>query len=329
MTARRSRHSGPRFTVVMPAHQAAATIEEAIGSVLAQTIADFELLVVENASSDGTLQSAERFASRDPRVYVFHLEQGSPVVGRNLGIEKARGEYVTFLDSDDVYAPGFLDAVERAIGAYPGRTLYALGGVSVSPDGARSPLSPTMPRDAPKELTLADATWMSLFPNMVAYPAEALRELGGFHDCHVEDYDLWIRTFATGGTGVYLPGEYSEHRVYRESRSHDPAAYEASVDSALASLRDALSHEIAPGDRRSVEERIALLEKRRERIHARADLESRLRAGEYRGARAAYLHAAPAYRSRRRYLAGLGLMLVSPRLFRRVLLRRDGAPQAD
>jgi len=186
-----------------------------------------------------------------------------------------------------------------------------------------------MPRDAPKELTLADATWMSLFPNMVAYQVEALRELGGFRDRHVEDYDLWIRTFATGGSGVYLPGEYSEHRIYRTSRSHDPAAYEASVDSALASLRDALSHEIAPGDRRSVEERIALLEKRRERIHARADLESRLRAGEYRGARAAYLHAAPAYRSRRRYLAGLGLMLVSPRLFRRVLLRRDGAPQAD
>jgi hypothetical protein len=308
----------------MPAHQSADTIEESIRSVLGQTFEDFELLVVENASTDDTLLRAESIAARDPRVYVFHLERGSPVVGRNLGIDKARGEYVTFLDADDVYLPGFLAFVDEAVRAHPGRTLYAVGGVSVAPDGSRTSLSPTMPTGAPKDLTLADAAWMSLFPCMVAYPVDAIRGLAGFKDCHVEDYDLWIRTFAEGGTGIYVPAELSEHRIFRTSRSHDPAAYEASVDSALASLRDALGHDIADGDRRAVEERVALLEKRRERIHVRAGLEERLRAGEYRGARRAYVLAAPAYRHRGRYLAGLVLMLVSPRLFRRALLRHEG-----
>lgn len=313
----------------MPARQAAATIGEAIGSVLAQSFADFELLVVENASTDDTLQQAELFASRDPRVYVFHLEKGCPARGRNLGIEKARGEFVTFLDSDDVYGPGFLAAMDDTIAAHPGRTLYALGGVHVALDQTRSPLSPTMPKAAPKRLSLADAAWMALYPNMVGYPVEALRELGGFRDCYIEDYDLWIRTFAKGGTGIYVPGEYSEHRVYRTSRSHDPTARAVSAASALTSLREALAHDLALDDRRSVEQRIALLEqrvvlleKRREHSRARARLEAGLLAGEYRGARAAYVRAAPAYHSRARYLVGLVLMMLSPRLFQRAFLLR-------
>jgi glycosyltransferase involved in cell wall biosynthesis len=310
----------------MPAHQAAATIEEAVGSVLAQTYEDFEVLVIENGSTDDTLARIERMAARDPRIYVFHLDEGCPVIGRNLGIENARGEFIAFLDADDIYLPGHLAFVDRAIREYPDRTLYAVGAVRVAPNGRRSRMSTTMPRTRPKELVLADVVKITLVPNMVAFPTSDLRELGGFHDCRVEDYDLWVRTFAAGRRGIYLPAALSEHRIIRTSRSHHPDAYEASVDSAVASLRKALAHEISVRDRRSIERHIALLVKRRERIRARTELEARLRAREYGGARAAYLHAAPAYRSRPRFIGGLALMLVSPRLFRRVLVYREGEP---
>jgi hypothetical protein len=242
-------------------------------------------------------------------------------VGRNLGIEKARGEYVTFLDAGDAYPPGFLSFVDEATRACPDRTLYAVGGVSVTADGARTPPGPTMAAGAPRELSLAEVVRMELLPDMVAYPAEAIRELGGFRACHAEDYDLWVRALAGGGTGVCVPAGLSGHRVVRTSRSHDPAAHEATLESELCSLRDALAHDLKDGDRRSVEERVASLEKLLEPIRARAGLEERLRAGDYRGARAAYLRAAPAYRRRGRYLAGLAVMLVSPRLFTRARLR--------
>jgi hypothetical protein len=165
---------------------------------------------------------------------------------------------------------------------------------------------------------------MMLFPNMVAYPAEELRKLGGYRDYYIEDYDLWVHTFATGGTGIYLPGEFSEHRIYTASRSHDPVFYEHCVDSAIASLRDALTYGIAASDRTTLERRVSLLERRRERIAARVALEERLRSGQYAHARRDYLHAAAAYRSRARYLAGLAVMLLSPRLFARTMRRYEG-----
>lgn len=322
---RRVRHgaSCPRFTVIMPAHNSTTTIDGSIASVLAQTVEDFELLVIENGSSDDTLERARRWSARDPRVYATTLDAANLVAARNAGIREARGRFVAFLDADDVYAPGFLATLETAIAAHPGRSMYALGGVSVAPDGKRSPLSPSMAADRPTELTLAIVVWMTLFPNQVAYDADALRALGGFRDHYIEDYDLWVHTFATGGTGVYVPAEASEHRVYWSSRSHDPAFYDASVGSALESLRDALTEDLAPVDREAVERRIALLEKRRARIGERAALEERLSRGEYAGARRSYLRAGPAYRSRLRYLGGLALILVSPRLFARAARRRD------
>lgn len=318
--------SRPRFSVVMPAHNSAATLDEAVASVLAQTFEDLELLVIENGSSDDTLELARRWSARDPRVYATTLEAGDVVLARNAGITEARGDYVTFLDADDVYLPGYLAFLDSAVREHPGRTMYAVGGVSVAPDGARSPLSPSMPKDRPRELTLSDVAWMTLFPNMVAYPADELRKLGGYRHSYIEDYDLWLHTFAVGGTGIYLPGEFSEHRIYRSSRSHDPVFYEHAVDSALASLRDALTCDIAEADRASLERRVALLERRRERIAARAALEERLRRGQYARARRDYLHGAPAYRSRVRFLAGLALMTVSPRLFARSLRRHEGEP---
>lgn len=323
MAAKRKVPSVPRFSVVMPAHNAAATIDESIESVLAQTYEDFELLVIENGSTDDTLTKARTWSARDPRVWVTSLDAANVATARNAGIAQARGDYLTFLDSDDIYLPEFLATMERAICDRPGRTMYALGGVSVSPGGKRTQLSPSMPKDHPTELTLALVAWMTLFPNQVAYMAAGVRALGGFRPYYIEDYDLWVHTFAAGGTGIYIPGETNEHRVFLSSRSHDPAFYEASVDSALASLRDALEHDLAAPDREAVERRIAVLVKRRARIEERMALEARLAEGEYRGARRAYVRAAPAYRSRGRYVAGLAAMLVSPRLFARVLNDRQ------
>lgn len=100
----------PLVSVVMPVHDSAATLGASIRSVLAQTHTDLELLVTDDASSDNSMDLLMQFARQDERV----LPQAAPKRGgagraRNLAIERARGDYVAFLDSDDMWLPKKLE----------------------------------------------------------------------------------------------------------------------------------------------------------------------------------------------------------------------------
>lgn len=98
----------PRVSVIIPAHNAAPFIEQTIESVVEQTYADWEVVVVDDGSSDGTwdlLQAA------GPRVRSFRRETaGGPAVARNLALSKATGELVAFLDADDLLLPRYLES---------------------------------------------------------------------------------------------------------------------------------------------------------------------------------------------------------------------------
>ena len=96
----------PLVTVIMPAYNAEAFVAEAISSVLAQSFADWELIVIDDHSSDQTYEIAARVQQEDPRVCVLRNEVNSGVAKtRNRGIDLAKGKYVAFLDSDDIWHP--------------------------------------------------------------------------------------------------------------------------------------------------------------------------------------------------------------------------------
>lgn len=100
----------PLVSVIMPAYNAEPYIEEAIRSVLNQTLTDLELIVIDDCSPDDCFAIAHEFADRDQRVTVLRNEFNSGVaVTRNRGIDLARGEYIAFLDSDDVWHPEKLE----------------------------------------------------------------------------------------------------------------------------------------------------------------------------------------------------------------------------
>ncbi len=108
----------PRVSVVTVAYNAEPYIEQAIDSVLAQTEIDFEMIVVDNASTDGTCAIIEQYAYRDPRVrLISSSENFGAGHGRNVGIHAATGDWVAILDADDWYRPDrletLLDAAER------------------------------------------------------------------------------------------------------------------------------------------------------------------------------------------------------------------------
>jgi glycosyltransferase involved in cell wall biosynthesis len=107
-------------TVVVPCYNGAAELEPAVASVLAQTFADFHLVLVDDASTDGTLALMRRLADAQPRITVLALpENGGRSRARNLGALSTRGPFVAFLDHDDTYHPEFLSEAVRVLGEMP------------------------------------------------------------------------------------------------------------------------------------------------------------------------------------------------------------------
>ena len=91
----------PLFSVIVPAYNSAEFVDKCIESVLNQTSRDFELLLVDDGSVDGTLDVLMGYAERDARVKVIHKENGGHTSARNAGLKASSGRYIIFLDSDD------------------------------------------------------------------------------------------------------------------------------------------------------------------------------------------------------------------------------------
>ena len=99
--------NSPLVTVIMPCYNAEKLIAESIDSVVAQTYPNWELIVVDDCSSDSSSEIVKAYTEKDKRIKYLKSEKpsGGPSVPRNIGIENAKGEYVAFLDSDDLWLP--------------------------------------------------------------------------------------------------------------------------------------------------------------------------------------------------------------------------------
>lgn len=110
----------PVVSVIMPAYNAAAFVAESIESVLGQSYPAFELIVVDDGSSDDTAAIVERYAQADARVQLIRCRNsGKPSIARNTGIERATGDYLSFLDSDDLWHPERLARTVAGMRAHP------------------------------------------------------------------------------------------------------------------------------------------------------------------------------------------------------------------
>lgn len=101
-----ARSDTPLISVIMPLYNAESFVSEAIESVRCQTVENWELFVIDDCSTDGSVDVARKYCEIDPRIKLLRNEKNSGVsVTRNRGIDAARGEYIAFLDSDDVWLP--------------------------------------------------------------------------------------------------------------------------------------------------------------------------------------------------------------------------------
>jgi glycosyltransferase involved in cell wall biosynthesis len=95
----------PDVSVVIPCYNAARTIGECIASAAAQTLTNIEIIVVDDGSTDGSSETIRAMATEDRRIIFLRQENRGPGAARNLGISRARGRYVAFLDADDAWKP--------------------------------------------------------------------------------------------------------------------------------------------------------------------------------------------------------------------------------
>lgn len=125
----------PQFSIVVPLYNKAAYAAEAVASVLAQTGPALEVIVVDDGSTDGGAQTLAPLA--DARLRLVHQSNAGVSVARNRGIDLARGEFVGFLDADDIQLPGHLAALDEARRRYPQDDVFCTGYWRVSGDGQR------------------------------------------------------------------------------------------------------------------------------------------------------------------------------------------------
>ncbi|RZT15349.1 CDP-glycerol:poly(glycerophosphate) glycerophosphotransferase [Kribbella sp. VKM Ac-2569] len=108
----------PRFSIVVPCHASRAWLRPCLDSVLGQSFTDFEVIGVDDADPDGSGRILDEYAAADARVRAVHLDENVGLgLARNAGLKECRGEYVLFLDADDVYSPGSLEAIAGRIDA--------------------------------------------------------------------------------------------------------------------------------------------------------------------------------------------------------------------
>ena len=95
----------PTISIVTTVYDAKDYIPRTVRSILAQSFTDFELLLVEDGSPNGCGELCDELAKTDPRIRVFHKENGGPASALNVGLDNARGDYIGFVDSDDLVDP--------------------------------------------------------------------------------------------------------------------------------------------------------------------------------------------------------------------------------
>jgi glycosyltransferase involved in cell wall biosynthesis len=185
----------PRVSIVIPLHNQPTLILEAVASLSAQTVTDWEAILVDDGSTDGTLTVLQRLASQDGRILVSSQAQQGAAAARNTGAAKAQGDWLLFLDSDDWLAPNALESLLRTTGR-DAELVHALG-LRVCGDCRQDRSQVHLPNGDLFHRLASTATFMV---HACLLRSSIFHKLGGFDETLMgcEDWDLWQRVIRSG-----------------------------------------------------------------------------------------------------------------------------------
>ena len=232
----------PRVSVIIPAFNAEAFLARALHSVEAQTYRDYEVVLIDDGSTDSTAEIARSFKI----VRYFHQSNQHQAVARNRGLKEAEGELIAFLDADDEWLP---EKLERQLALMEGNesrisytdTYYAKDGKRVR----YSKLAPPWEGQILKPLVEEWLEFCFITMNTVVADKRLLEEVGGFDEAapfsSFEDYGLWLRVALSEARFDYLDeplaiyhrgyasdssDRISMHERYLEALEHFDSSYE-------------------------------------------------------------------------------------------------------
>ena len=212
--------SSPSLSVVMPTYNAAEYIERSLESILRQSFKDYELIIIDDGSTDGTIELIEK--QEDDRIYLIQREEESGITSAlNRGIDEARGQYVARHDADDWSSPDRFDKQITYLETHPNVALLGTGAYLVDEDGKQ--IAKRRVLSNPEVADLIDHN--EFIHGSVMMRREPLVDLGGYDERFLtaEDYDLWLR----------LADQYSVANIDEplyHFRQHDESIYGSNLE---------------------------------------------------------------------------------------------------
>ena len=184
-----------KVSVIVPTYNRAHVIKEAIVSILSQTFTDFELIVVDNESTDNTEEVIKSYTDHRIR-YFKNQNSGVVAVNRNYGINKARGEYIAFCDDDDLWMPEKLERQIEELEKDLEIGLVCTNGIKFDENGQFGEMMQTELNDS--GFTFESLIWGNRIAcSSVLVRKEVLNDIGIFDESReiftAEDYELWLR----------------------------------------------------------------------------------------------------------------------------------------
>lgn len=184
----------PRFSVIMPLYNKERYVKKAIESVIAQTYRDFELIIIDDGSTDNSLEVVRGLGIEDRRLKILSQSNSGVAVARNNGVAASEGEYVCFLDADDWWEPEMLEEMDKLIREYLDAGLYATNYVYYKPVKTHVALKLERGYMNYPEAYLHGE--MPVWTGAACMPRKVFDEMGGFPVGIKlgEDFLLWAKT---------------------------------------------------------------------------------------------------------------------------------------
>lgn len=207
----------PKVSVIIPTYNRCKYLNFAIQSVLHQTYANWELLVIDDGSSDDTSSVIQEYIGKDKRIRSFRLKNGGVARARSVGIKEAKGEYVAFLDDDDYYLPHKLELQVNYLEKNP-QHIFVYGQADyVDSQGNYIKTVPGNPVRTYGELIQESV----IFPTTIMVRRSAFEEFGYFRSSlkTCEDYDMWLR-IARKYPFAFISEPVAKYRRHRNNVTH-------------------------------------------------------------------------------------------------------------
>ena len=185
--------SAGMFSIVMPVYNHAEYLGEAIESVMGQTFENWELIIVDDGSTDGSPAIARRFAQQDNRIKVITQQNSGPAKARNTALRQISGQWLAFIDSDDKYFPDALENFAKKIKANPDAAFFHGYRHRLDFDGNITELSGEHQDKPTGAVELFQRMYLSHL--CVCWSRSLLEKVGGYNESlrSCEDYELYLR----------------------------------------------------------------------------------------------------------------------------------------